>query len=89
MVAKMTLEEKVGLSRHVLIIFSALYSCLFQANFTISIPVGEDMLTSCEGRIGPIERLDFPGMCLADAGNGLRYGEMTSSWPSGISVAAR
>ncbi|KAJ4248098.1 hypothetical protein NW762_012868 [Fusarium torreyae] len=59
-----------------------------KANFTISIPRGEDELTSCQGRIGPIERLGFPGMCLADAGNGLRQGELTSTWPSGISVAA-
>ncbi|KAJ3547217.1 hypothetical protein NM208_g1616 [Fusarium decemcellulare] len=60
-----------------------------KANFTISIPTGEDKLTSCQGRIAPIERLGFPGMCLADAGNGLRFGELTSTWPSGISVAAR
>ncbi|RSL40366.1 hypothetical protein CEP54_016139 [Fusarium duplospermum] len=59
-----------------------------KANFTISIPLGEDKLTSCQGRIAPIERLGFPGMCLADAGNGLRWGELTSMWPSGISVAA-
>ncbi|KAF4471548.1 beta-glucosidase M [Fusarium albosuccineum] len=58
-----------------------------KANFTISIPTGEDKLTSCQGRIAPIERLGFPGMCLADAGNGLRFGELTSTWPSGISVA--
>lgn len=43
----------------------------------------------CPGSISAIERLDFPGLCLADAGNGLRATDFVSSFPSGIHVAAR
>ncbi|KAJ4302277.1 hypothetical protein N0V88_002415 [Collariella sp. IMI 366227] len=35
-----------------------------------------------------IPRLDFPGMCLGDAGNGLRGTDFVSTWPSGIHVGA-
>lgn len=84
----MTLDEKV-MSCPVEMDSIVHGSHTFQAQFTISIPRGEDTLTSCQGRILPIERIGFPGMCLADAGNGLRQGELSSTWPAGISVAAR
>lgn len=45
--------------------------------------------TGCAGFIPGIERLGFPGLCLADAGNGLRNTDYVSSWPSGIHVGAR
>ena len=44
--------------------------------------------TGCSGFINPIERLGFPGICVSDAGNGLRGTELVYSWPGGIHVAA-
>ncbi|GAB7339006.1 hypothetical protein MBLNU457_5672t1 [Dothideomycetes sp. NU457] len=42
----------------------------------------------CSGTIGNITRLGFPGMCLNDAGNGVRGVEGTSGYASGIHVGA-
>ncbi|KAI2607957.1 glycoside hydrolase family 3 protein [Hypoxylon sp. NC1633] len=47
-----------------------------------------DSYTSCSGIIPPIERLNFTGLCLSDAGNGVRTTNFASSWASGISVGA-
>ncbi len=44
--------------------------------------------SACSGIIPAIPRLGFPGLCLSDAGNGLRSTDFVSSWPSGISVGA-
>ncbi|KAJ5929025.1 hypothetical protein N7454_006873 [Penicillium verhagenii] len=44
--------------------------------------------TSCVGVIGAIARLGFPGMCLQDAGNGVRMADFVNSYPSGIHVGA-
>lgn len=44
--------------------------------------------TSCSGNIPAIRRLDFPGLCLSDAGNGLRATDFVNAWPSGVHVAA-
>ncbi|ORY67003.1 glycoside hydrolase family 3 protein [Pseudomassariella vexata] len=44
--------------------------------------------TSCSGSIAAIPRLNFPGMCLSDAGNGVRSTDFVSGWPSGLSVGA-
>ncbi|OAQ98605.1 hypothetical protein LLEC1_01216 [Akanthomyces lecanii] len=43
----------------------------------------------CSGNIANISRLGFPGMCLSDAGQGLRATDFVSSFPSGIHVGAR
>lgn len=40
------------------------------------------------GYLNAIERLQFPGMCFQDAGNGVRNTDFVSSWPSGIHAAA-
>lgn len=45
--------------------------------------------TGCAGWISNITRLGFPGMCLQDAGNGLRSTDFVTAWSSGISVGAR
>lgn len=42
----------------------------------------------CSGIIPPIERLGFAGMCLQDAGNGVRNTDFVSSFASGIHVGA-
>lgn len=49
---------------------------------------GASSNTSCPGFLPAISRLGFPGMCLGDAGNGLRGTDFVSSWPSGIHVGA-
>lgn len=43
---------------------------------------------TCSGNIHPIERLGFPGLCVSDAGNGLRDTDYVSSYPSGLHVGA-
>lgn len=42
----------------------------------------------CGGMTGSVPRLEFPGICLQDAGNGLRGSDMVNSYPSGIHVGA-
>ncbi|KAL2262934.1 hypothetical protein VTK26DRAFT_8924 [Humicola hyalothermophila] len=54
----------------------------------VSLTGGATSNTSCPGFIPPLRRLGFPGMCLADAGNGLRGTDFVSTWPSGIHVGA-
>ncbi|KAJ9156061.1 Beta-glucosidase [Pleurostoma richardsiae] len=54
----------------------------------ISLTAGVSSSTSCSGMIPAIPRLGFPGLCLSDAGNGLRMTDFVSSWPSGIHVGA-
>ncbi|KAI6362027.1 hypothetical protein MCOR25_006328 [Pyricularia grisea] len=49
---------------------------------------GVTSTTGCAGWISNITRLGFPGMCLQDAGNGLRSTDFVTSWSSGISVGA-
>lgn len=44
--------------------------------------------TGCSGFIQSIPRLGFPGLCLSDAGNGLRATDYVTSWASGWSVGA-
>lgn len=43
---------------------------------------------ACHGSTGSVPRLGWPGMCLQDAGNGLRGVDLTNSYPSGIHVGA-
>ncbi|KAJ4155552.1 hypothetical protein LMH87_000791 [Akanthomyces muscarius] len=42
----------------------------------------------CSGNIANVSRVGFPGMCLSDAGQGLRATDFVSSFPSGIHVGA-
>jgi len=42
----------------------------------------------CSGVSGNVTRLGFPGLCLNDAGNGVRGTEGTSGFPSGLHVGA-
>lgn len=43
---------------------------------------------TCSGNSGTVPRLGWPGMCLQDAGNGVRAADLTNSYPSGIHVGA-
>jgi len=54
----------------------------------VSLTAGTNSNTSCPGFLPAIPRLGFPGLCLGDAGNGLRATDFVSSWPSGIHVGA-
>ncbi|KAK3899433.1 putative beta-glucosidase M, partial [Staphylotrichum tortipilum] len=54
----------------------------------VSLTAGAGSNTSCPGFLPALPRLRFPGMCLGDAGNGLRGTDFVSTWPSGIHVGA-
>lgn len=55
----------------------------------VSLTGGVNLSTGCSGSVAPIERLGFPGMCLSDAGNGLRGTDLVNAYPSGIHAGAR
>lgn len=80
-VAQLTLEEKVG-TRYAKM--SENTNASWQNNLTYGITPNN----GCSGIIPPIERLGFAGMCLQDAGNGVRNTDFVSSFPSGIHVGA-
>ncbi|KAH0499793.1 hypothetical protein TgHK011_006960 [Trichoderma gracile] len=42
----------------------------------------------CAGNTGSVPRLGWPGMCVHDAGNGVRATDLVNSYPSGIHVGA-
>ncbi|KAI0454362.1 beta-glucosidase M [Xylaria acuta] len=45
-------------------------------------------LNGCSGNIAAIERMNFTGLCLTDAGQGVRATDFVSGFPSGIHVGA-
>lgn len=47
-----------------------------------------DKSNTCAGNTGSVPRLDWNGLCLMDAGNGVRGTDMVSAWPSGLHVGA-
>lgn len=55
-----------------------------QANIT----VGYASSTGCSGTTGSVPRLGWAGLCLSDAGNGLRSTDFVNGWPSGLHVGA-
>lgn len=42
----------------------------------------------CAGNTGAVPRLGWPGMCLHDAGNGVRATDLVSAYPSALHVGA-
>lgn len=44
--------------------------------------------TGCVGFIAGIPRLGFKGLCLQDAGNGVRLADGVNAWSSGLHVGA-
>ncbi|CAK7199668.1 hypothetical protein SEUCBS139899_002351 [Sporothrix eucalyptigena] len=54
----------------------------------VSLTAGVSASNGCSGNIPAIPRLNFTGMCLSDAGNGLRNTDFVSAWPCGIHVGA-
>ncbi|KAK8143401.1 hypothetical protein G3M48_007295 [Beauveria asiatica] len=55
----------------------------------VSLTGGVDLRSGCSGSVAGIPRLGFPGMCLNDAGNGVRASDNVSGFVSGIGVGAR
>lgn len=53
-----------------------------------NITVGWTTDTGCSGVTGSVPRLNWPGLCLSDAGNGLRNTDYVNGWPSGLHVGA-
>ncbi|KAI0601324.1 glycoside hydrolase family 3 protein [Biscogniauxia sp. FL1348] len=45
-------------------------------------------LNGCSGNIAAIPRMNFSGLCLTDAGQGVRAADFVSGFPSGIHVGA-
>ena len=90
MVGRMTLEEKVRLPwiRTAAAAAAAAAAGSGLTRGQVSLTGGVSSGTSCPGFLPAIPRLGFPGMCLADAGNGLRGTDFVSAWPSGIHVGA-
>jgi len=54
-----------------------------------NLTAGMSANNSCSGNINAIPRLNFPGLCLSDAGNGLRSTDFVNAYPAGLSVGAR
>ncbi|KAI3397391.1 hypothetical protein diail_10841 [Diaporthe ilicicola] len=54
----------------------------------VNLTGGTTTSTGCSGFIASIPRLNFPGLCLSDAGNGLRSVDYVSAWAAGWSVGA-
>ncbi|KAJ5606519.1 hypothetical protein N7510_009300 [Penicillium lagena] len=54
-------------------------------NLTYGVSTTEN---GCSGIIQPLPRLGFTGLCLQDAGNGVRYTDFVNSYPSGIHIGA-
>lgn len=42
----------------------------------------------CSGNSGGVPRLNFPGLCLNDAGNGVRGSDLTNGYAAGVHVGA-
>lgn len=45
-------------------------------------------LSGCAGLTFGVPRLSIPGLCFADAGNGLRGSDLVNAYASGVHVAA-
>ncbi|KAJ4397872.1 hypothetical protein N0V93_002109 [Gnomoniopsis smithogilvyi] len=54
----------------------------------VNLTSGITPTTGCAGAIPGVERLGFPGLCLANAGNGVGGTDYVSAWPAGVHVAA-
>ncbi|OAA45700.1 Glycoside hydrolase, family 3 [Metarhizium rileyi] len=52
----------------------------------VNITGGTNLRTGCSGSIYPNKRLGFHGLCVSDAGNGLRNTDFVNAYPAGIHV---
>lgn len=56
-----------------------------KVNITGGLPSPDN---ACNGNTGGVPRLGWSGLCLQDAGNGVRGVDLANSYPSGIHVGA-
>ncbi|PNP84167.1 hypothetical protein FNYG_02855 [Fusarium nygamai] len=61
---------------------------VLQSTLHVNLTSGLQGSTGCGGTITAIPRLGFPGLCLSDAGNGVRNTDGVSAWPPGIHAGA-
>ncbi|OJI82508.1 hypothetical protein ASPTUDRAFT_124418 [Aspergillus tubingensis CBS 134.48] len=54
----------------------------------VNLTAGVSSKTGCSGFIAEIPRLNFSGLCVSDASNGLRGTDYVNGWSSGIHVGA-
>lgn len=54
----------------------------------VNVTGGVDLGTGCSGSIPPNKRLNFSGMCVSDAGSGLRNTDLVNAYPAGIHVGS-
>ncbi|KAH6855713.1 glycoside hydrolase superfamily [Chaetomium sp. MPI-CAGE-AT-0009] len=54
----------------------------------VNLTAGAPTETGCNGFIPGVPRLGFPGLCLVDAGNGVRGTDLVNAYPSGLHVGA-
>ncbi|KAJ0418586.1 glycoside hydrolase superfamily [Aspergillus carlsbadensis] len=54
----------------------------------VNLTAGYVANNGCAGNIVAVDRLDFPGLCLHDAGHGVHNTDFVHSWPSNIHVGA-
>ena len=54
----------------------------------VNVTGGFNSTNVCSGNAGSVPRLGWPGMCLQDAGNGVRATDLVNSYPSGLHVGA-
>ncbi|KAJ7104859.1 glycoside hydrolase superfamily, partial [Mycena epipterygia] len=54
----------------------------------VNVTTGVDVLGQCVGNTGTIPRLNWKGLCLKDSPLGVRFADLASAFPAGISAAA-
>ncbi|KAB8076562.1 glycosyl hydrolase family 3 N terminal domain-containing protein [Aspergillus leporis] len=54
----------------------------------VNLTAGVSADNGCSGNIPAIPRVNFPGLCVSDAGNGLRGTDFVNAWSSGIHAGA-
>jgi beta-glucosidase-like glycosyl hydrolase len=56
-----------------------------KVNITRGFPSTDNI---CAGNTGTVPRLNWPGLCVHDAGNGVRAADLVTSFPSALHVGA-
>ncbi|KAG9254848.1 Cel3e-like protein [Emericellopsis atlantica] len=54
----------------------------------VNITMGVESPNTCAGMTGSVPRLQYPGLCLHDAGNGVRATDLVTAFPSALHVGA-
>lgn len=54
----------------------------------VNLVTGDANIAPCTGNIGPIKRLGFQGVCMADGPAGVNRADLVSVFPAGLATAA-